>query len=82
MKTKKDFLQLLKEDMLSKIAKTEVDLELFSSMNETDIVGQDTSGEKPRNMTAKEQLEIQLSNLKVFSDRLTAIEKVLKRNKK
>lgn len=80
MKTKKDFLKLLKEDMLSKIVKTEVDIELFSSMNETDIVGQDTSGKEPRDITAKDQLEIQLSNLKVFTSRLTAIESVLKRN--
>jgi hypothetical protein len=80
MKTKKDFLKKLKEDIISKIAQTEVDIEMYSDLSEETVVGQDTSGSKPKDMTAKDALEIQNKNLIVYTNRLVAINKVLKRN--
>ena len=78
-KTKQDFWQSLKEQCLLEIAKIEVDMEIYSNLPEEEIIGQDTRGADPKDMTAAEGLEIKQQNLKVYSDRLSAIDRLLKR---
>lgn len=78
IKSKKDFLLLNKENLLRDIVATEIEIELFSSLDENTIVGKQIEGHKSEELTAKEALKIKNQNMEVFSQRLAAIERLLK----
>lgn len=80
MKTKKDFLNEIKESCLREIVRLEIDIEIMSNFPPDEIIGsRKLSPDSSEELSAEKIIRLKLKELGNWTQKLTAVANLLKK---